>query len=337
MKGKQLKSSIRTIGILSVILFSGCSKNNLPDTTVYGSITMINASEATIEYGKKRYLPEDKAIFTKDGYSAFLEYLKYRGEDLSLGYTGKLPFELDSTLVCGRKVYSFGARDYDRIILYIHGGAYAINVYQAHFEMAKDIADRIGRTKVVLPVYPLAPQHNWSDSFELLDELYAGILNEKKPIIIMGDSAGGGLSMAFSQHLYLSGRPLPQKRVLLSPWLDVTFANPEAESIEARDLMLGIYGLQQLGLIWKDDLEKTDYRVSPLYGEFEDRIPTMIVVGTNEIMLPDCNTAYNRLVAGKCRTQMVYGIGLWHVFPTSATPEAIEAKTLVADFCRDSE
>lgn len=337
MKDTQINNSICAIGILSIILFSGCCKNDLPDSTVYGNITMIAASEETIAYGKKRYPPEDKAIFTKDGYPAFLEYLKSRGEDLNLGFTGKLQFELDSTLVCGRKVYSFGAQDYDRIILYIHGGAYAINAYQAHFEMAKDIADKIGRTRVVLPVYPLAPQHNWSDSFELLDKLYAGMLNEKKPVIIMGDSAGGGLSMAFCQHLYLSGRPLPHRRILLSPWLDITFANPEAETIEPRDLMLGIYGLKQLGLIWKGDLEETDYRVSPLFGEFEDRIPTMIVVGTNEIMLPDCNTAYNRLVARKCRTTMVYGIGLWHVFPTSATPEAVEAKKLIADFCRNSD
>lgn len=311
-------------------LTSACKKDFEQDYTEYGRIETIYACDSTISYGKKYFPKEDKWILTEEGWPYLLGQLNARGDNLKLDYLDKIKFKvdsLDSSSGLEHTVYTFGSGDYDKIILYLHGGAYVFNAYYQHFLLANEIASGDVRAKVYLPIYPLAPQATWEQTYKFLDSLYALILKEGKPVIIMGDSAGGGLACAYSQYLYKTGRTLPVKRVLLSPWLDVTHANQEAKAIEDRDLMLCIYGLQQCGCLWAGKgFDARDYRVSPLYGTLDDRIPTLIFVGTNEVMLPDCNTLFNKLVANKCPVTMVQCINLWHVYMTSLSlPESTEA------------
>lgn len=320
---------------LSVLwLCAGCEKADVQDGTVYGKIEMINACEESIEIGRLYLESGTKDVLTEEYWPEFYASKVERGEDLELDYIDNLGFSIESTKCGGHTVYTFGSKDYDMIILYLHGGAYCNNASELHFTACNDIASMDGHIKVVLPIYPLTPQHTWEETFNLLDELYTSLLKEGEKIVIMGDSAGGGLACAFSQHLHKTGKPVPSKRVLISPWLDVTFSDPEAYEVEPRDAMLSIYGLVQLGSIWNGSLDEKDYRISPLYGDLDDGIDTLITVGTSEIMMPDCTTLYNRLVANHCRTTIVYGLGLWHVFTIFNIPEGKEARESILKFIR---
>lgn len=334
------KKSFFALIATAVVLLISCEKETPQnDSTIYGNIEMINASDPSIALGRMTLrfgVIDFKKGLSETGWTDFRDSLINRGENLDLDFIGSLDFDIDSLMCHSYKVYTFGDNDYNLIILYIHGGGYGLNAIENHFKICNSLASMDGNIKVVMPIYPLTPQHTWQDSYDLMDELYANLLKEGKPIVIMGDSAGGGFACAYTQYLYKMGKPLPYKRVLISPWLDVTFANPEAAEIESRDAMLCIYGLLELGKMWKGDLDAKDYRISPLYGELNDGVPTLITVGTNEIMLPDCNTLYNTLVASKCHTTILYGVGLWHIFPTFDISEGIAVRQRIIKFIRDN-
>lgn len=152
----------------------------------------------------------------------------------------------------------------DYTILYLHGGAYIndASVYQWKF------CDKIVQetnAEVIFPIYPLAPNHTWAETYDLLTEVYQDILNDTDaPVIIMGDSAGGGLAVSFCEYLSEMNLEQPDKMILLSPWMDVSMSNPAAADYEASDPMLSAYGLIEMGKCWAGELELTDYRVSPM-------------------------------------------------------------------------
>ena len=68
-----------------------------------------------------------------------------------------------------------------------------------------------------------------------------------KRIILMGDSAGGGLAFGFVQQLRNENKKQPEQIIIFSPWLDVTMNNPNIELIEKEDKMLSIKGLKNAG------------------------------------------------------------------------------------------
>ena len=83
-------------------------------------------------------------------------------------------------------------------ILYIHGGAFVNEVNLQHLFYSYILSRKLN-AYVLVPVYPLTPDFNYSHSFKLIEELYACMLDEYDNIIFMGDSAGGGFIFSFCQ------------------------------------------------------------------------------------------------------------------------------------------
>ena len=80
---------------------------------------------------------------------------------------------------------------------------------------------------------------------------------------------------------------MPERLVLLSPWIDVTMTNPAIPTLEEGDFILSAYGLAGLGKLWAGEMDVRDSRVSPLYGSMAGLPPTLIFCGTDEILRPD--------------------------------------------------
>ena len=87
-------------------------------------------------------------------------------------------------------------------IFYLHGGSYVSEASAYHWEFLKSIAKDIGAT-IVMPDYPLAPKYNYKDVFQMIEPLYQEIIEEvgKDKLIVMGDSAGGGLALALLERV----------------------------------------------------------------------------------------------------------------------------------------
>jgi len=177
----------------------------------------------------------------------------------------------------------------EKHVLYLHGGAYVNSFAPQHWDFMSKLVDMLGCT-VTAPNYPHAPEHNVHDVFALMLPLYnelaagAGSAN----ITIMGDSSGGGISLALAQRLREDGHAQPGHVVLLSPWLDATLSNPEIAEFDKIDPFLGVEGLKYGGEVYARDVDRKSYLVSPVYGSLKDLAPVTLFIGTRDILYPDC-------------------------------------------------
>ncbi|RAP52436.1 MAG: hypothetical protein BZ137_08690, partial [Methanosphaera sp. rholeuAM130] len=81
--------------------------------------------------------------------------------------------------------------DSERLVIYLHGGIYVDEIMLPHLTFCDKLAKKVNAC-VFAPIYPLAPNHTYEETYEILEKLYEHLLTMDKPIIIMGDSAGGG-------------------------------------------------------------------------------------------------------------------------------------------------
>src|SRR6185295_17054509 len=105
-----------------------------------------------------------------------------------------------------------------------------------------------------------------------------------------GDSAGGGLALAYAISSIRRGRPVPAGMVLIAPWLDATLSNPEIAAVEALDPWLARPGLVAAGRAWAMGDHPERWEVSPIYAGDEDLArlpPTTVFIGTHDILHPD--------------------------------------------------
>ena len=207
----------------------------------------------------------------------------------------------------------FNTSKNNNAIIYLHGGAYINNPNIFHIMYIDKIVKKTN-IDVYLPIYPLAPNHNCEEAYDFLLKLYKKLINEEKNIIIMGDSAGGGLALGFTIYLNELMIKQPIKIILISPWVDVTMSNSDIKKYEKNDPMLSSYGLIEIGKIWKGNLDIKDYRVSPIYNEFKNIPLSLIIVGTNEILYPDIIMLYKKIVKNN-NSKLIIGKNLNHIFP----------------------
>ena len=213
--------------------------------------------------------------------------------------------------------------DAEYLVIYLHGGIYVNEMRRPHISFCDRLAKKISGT-VFAPVYPLAPIHTYEETYEIVENLYRHLLTMDKPIVIMGDSAGGGLSAAFAEYLADNDLPQPKNLILISPWLDVSMSGDYGD-VEF-DPMLGIDGLREMGETWAGDLDPKDYRVSPLFGEVSELAKTTLFVGTHEIFYPDVVNFYNRLKDEGVDVELNVGEGMTHVYAIyPLVPESKEA------------
>lgn len=120
-------------------------------------------------------------------------------------------------------------------ILYFHGGSYVAEATNEHWDFIEKLVLDTGAT-VILPDYPLTPKHNYKDVFEMVEPLYREIVEkvDSKNLAVMGDSAGGGLGLALVEKVAKESIEVPEKTILISPWLDVRLTNPKIEEIQKK-------------------------------------------------------------------------------------------------------
>lgn len=226
----------------------------------------------------------------------------------------------------GVQLINFGERDTSRCrVLYIHGGAYTEEILPFHLNFCARLAERIG-AYVLVPLYPLAPNHIWRETYDMLTALYHQMITENPlPITLMGDSAGGGLAIAFCQYLKTLDLPQPDHLIALSPWVDICMQDHDYEPYRPLDPMLDVTGLQTIGKAWAGGLDPRDPKVSPAFGDNHGLPKTLLFTGTREILYPDICDFYEKMKKDGCQVDLVIGEGMNHVYPLYGLPESKEA------------
>ncbi len=173
-------------------------------------------------------------------------------------------------------------------ILYFHGGAYVAEPTEKHWDFVEQIVNDTGAT-IILPDYPLTPKYTYQDVFKMVVPLYENIIKkiETNNLIVMGDSAGGGLALALEEKVGEQNLPMPTKTILISPWLDVRLNNPEIKKVEKNDKELNKISLKLAGMAYTRQNSSDYYLASPIEGDLSKLTNVTILTGTYDILNPD--------------------------------------------------
>lgn len=229
------------------------------------------------------------------------------------------------------RVYTLGQDTSDDVIIYIHGGGYLFGLYPNLVQMMDVIAQKTSKQVYILD-YGLPMKYNWVHAYTLLNQVYDFILSQRKKIIIIGDSAGGGLGLGFIEYLNKNNLQIPIKQILISPWLDITMSNPQAKKYDEVDPLLDMDCLIKAGKIWSNGLDTKDYRLSPIFGDLSNIPDTLITTGTLEVMYPDIIQFSKNLSNSGTKVKLIICEGMYHAYPVLPSVETDITINYIADF-----
>lgn len=221
----------------------------------------------------------------------------------------------------GTKVFTFGDKNAKNTILYIHGGAYVLEINYQHFLYCFLLSRKLD-AYVLAPVYPLAPNHKANETYGIVTELYEMLISRDN-LTLMGDSAGGGFVHSFCQYLKTVNLPQPERIITFSPWVDISMSSPPYDS--ENDPVLGEVGLKEIGKSWAGEFNSQDWMVSPLFGDNSGMADTLIFAGENEIFYKDIKKYVENLKRDNVNVKLVTGFDLFHIYPLFPIPEAKKA------------
>ena len=203
----------------------------------------------------------------------------------------------------------------DLVIMYVHGGSYVGDLEKEHWKTCSDIINQLGCT-IIVPDYPLTPKYNYKDTINMMEALYKQLIESIDPsnFVVMGDSAGGGLSLALLEKVGEENIQMPNQTILISPWLDVRMNNPEIEKIEHNDPELNKSALKIAGENYagKDGIDS--YLVNPIDGPLDKLKNVSIFTGTNDILNPDVKILQERTKDVGTTTNVYETEGATHVW-----------------------
>ncbi len=181
-----------------------------------------------------------------------------------------------------------GARS-NTVVLYLHGGGYVIGSPRSHRHLAAAVA-RVSAARALLLDYRLAPEHPFPAALDDAVAAYEWLLGQgldARRIVVAGDSAGGGLTVATLLALRDRGRPLPAAGVCISPWVDLTCSAPSYAAKAAVDPIVTQESVTMLAKAYVGAGDVKAPLVSPLYADLAGLPPLLVHVGSDEVLLDD--------------------------------------------------
>jgi len=230
-----------------------------------------------------------------------------------------------------------GARA-DAVVLYLHGGGYVIGSPRSHRHLAAAIARAAG-TRALLLDYRLAPEHPFPAALDDALAAYQWLLDRGVSpgrIVVAGDSAGGGLTVATLLALRDRGLPLPAGGVCISPWVDLTCSGASYATKAAVDPIVTRDGVDMMAHAYVGAGDRKAPLVSPLYADLRGVPPLLVQVGSDEVLLDDALGLAARARAAGVDARVEEWpamIHVWHWF-LPMLDDAERAISVIGDFVR---
>jgi epsilon-lactone hydrolase len=233
---------------------------------------------------------------------------------------------VEEVIIQGRVVHTLRPKQQSSAwhVIYTHGGGFVNALIKPHWDIVQALVAATGAT-VTVPLYPLAPEHEYGEAFAFLEEVYRTVLAHvpSRNLILCGDSAGGNLAIAQTLHYRDRKLPLPAHVILFSPLADASASNPDMALLERVDVMLRLSAVQQWGKWWAGATDMRAPLLSPLYGDLRGLPPIQIYIGTDDILLPDARRLRDRVLSAGGQITFRETPGAIHVFVGAPfTPEA---------------
>lgn len=216
----------------------------------------------------------------------------------------------------------------DKVILYAHGGGYVSGSCSDHRNHVARFVQGTG-VGALLYEYRLAPEHTYPAAIEDSVLVYRWLLAQGvKPanIMIVGDSAGGGLTLALLVALRDQGIPLPAGAVAISPWTDLACTG---ESYRSKN-KVSLAPLNSWTVFSKYYVGDNDPRlpwISPLYADLHGLPPIFIASGEDDELIDDSTRFAEKAQAAGVDVTLKVGRRMVHCYPLlpAFIPEARKA------------
>ena len=228
-------------------------------------------------------------------------------------------------------------RPSERILIYLHGGGYVSYSAQSDITVAALVAAESG-DEVISVDYTLAPRGTWQTVTDQFLAVWRALLAKgrtSRTMGLFGASAGGGLAAASVLKMRDQNLPLPAALYLISPWTDITPTGDTIATLAAADPILSSETLGWGADAYAAPADQKNPYVSPVYGDYTKPFPpTLIQVGTREILLSDAVREYQAIRSGNHEAVLDVYEGMPHVWQAlmSTIPETRISITRAVSF-----
>src|ERR1700722_11250069 len=222
----------------------------------------------------------------------------------------------------------------DNVVLHFHGGGYLIGAAKGSLEYASRLATAADGVCYTVD-YRLAPEHPYPAAIDDAIVAYRALLRKgipASPILLSGESAGGGLDVALAIALRTAGGPLPSGILAVAPFTDLTLSGESVRAFNGDDPAANRDLLAFMGASYFQGHEPTDPLVSPLFGDLAGLPPLFVTASQGEVLLNDTTRLAERAEkAGVDVTLRVVedSVHVYPIFPflpeTKATMEEVAA------------
>ena len=246
--------------------------------------------------------------------------------------------EVDAGGVPGEWITTPGVAD-ERVIFYLHGGGYVLGSVNTHRELISRLSRAAG-ARVLAIDYRLAPESPFPAAVHDSVSAYRWLLSqgvEPGQIVVGGDSAGGGLTVAMLLALRDAEGPLPAAGVCISPWTDMECAGESLlKSVEGEG-MIALDGILRMAKVYLRGADARTPLASPIYADLTGLPPLLIQVGGAEELLSDATRLAERAEAAGVDVTLESWEDMFHVWHSFATmlPEAQQAIERIGEFVRE--
>jgi len=220
----------------------------------------------------------------------------------------------------------------DRVLLYLHGGAFLFRFPNLHATLAARWARPL-RARILMVDYRLAPEHPYPAAPDDCHAAYRWLLAQgasAKSIVIAGDSAGGNLALVTLQRIKAATEPLPACAVVLSPVVDFTLSGASLLTNERSDPMFTLAGLLAMRSLYARPEHFLDISISPLFGDWRGLPPLLFQAGDIEVLRDESVRAAERARAAGVDVELEIWDRMAHVFQALAL---LPQSALAAERC----
>ncbi len=221
-----------------------------------------------------------------------------------------------------------------RVILYCHGGGYT----SGGLGFSKVLASKLTRATgldVLAFDYRLAPEHPYPAAVEDAQAAWDHLMRlgfGARDVVLAGDSAGGNMALVLCLRLRAEGRMLPGALLLMSPWTDMTCSGESLTERADIDPVLTPEYIYAVREAYAGGLDPSQPELSPLLADLAGLPPTLIQVGTHEILFSDAERLAERMKAAGTECRLEVWEGMWHDFQMYPSKSAAQAMQNAAHF-----
>lgn len=221
-----------------------------------------------------------------------------------------------------------------RVILYCHGGGYT----SGGLGFSKILASKLTRVTgmdVLAFDYRLAPEHPFPAAIEDGKAAWDYLMRlgfGARDVVLAGDSAGGNLALVLCLKLREEGRMLPGAILLMSPWTDMTMTSESLRERVSIDPVLSPEYIYAVREAYAGGLDPEQPCLSPLFADFRGFPPTLIQVGSHEILYSDSESLAERMRSQDVECRLEVWDKMWHDFQMYPSKSASTAMQNTAHF-----